>query len=194
MVLVQSPDRTAWQALSLIKERPQLGTMDEVPYWTTLELPPGTTAEPVWSFGSGGGPKIAAMAIYGKKIDQIAAFNAEFGVWIKERLRQPVEDEINPVAVGGMVLYQAGNDFYALTERRLGFVVLHLEGAEPATASFTGVDLEVMQGNRLYVFSPVPGTWSSGIAVYQPPKSVSRPVRGEPKEAYEAVKPSYHSP
>jgi RNA polymerase sigma factor (sigma-70 family) len=173
MVLVQSPDRSAWQALSLIKERPQSGTMDKVPYWTTLELPQGTTGEPVWSFGSGGGPKIVALALQGKTIDQIAAFNAEFGVWIKERLRQPVEEEINPVAVGGMVLYQAGNDFYALTERRLEFVVLHLEGAEPATASFTGVDLEVMQGNRLYVFSPVPGTWSSGIAVYQPPKSVS---------------------
>ena len=96
-----------------------------------------------------------ALAIQGKTIDQIAAFNAEFGVWIEQRLRQPVKEEISPHAFGGIVLYQAGNDFYALTERRLGFIELHLEGDEPATVSFTGVDLEVMQGNRLYVFSPM---------------------------------------
>ena len=60
------------------------------------------------------------LAIQGKTIDQVAAFNAESGVWIKQRLLRPVEEEINPVVYGGTVLYQAGNDFYGATRARSG--------------------------------------------------------------------------
>jgi RNA polymerase sigma factor (sigma-70 family) len=173
MVLVESPDRTAWQALSLVKGFPPTGSLDPVqPVWMRFDLSPGTTAQPILR---GGDHAIAALAIKGQTIDQIAVFNPEFGVWIKERLRRPVEGEINPSLVGEFVLYQAGNDFYALTTKaNVGFRVLHLEGAEQATVSISTGDIEVMQGSRLYVFSPKTCVWSTGVEVYVPPPGANQ--------------------
>lgn len=185
MVLVESPDRTAWQAYSLVKEHPMAGSHDKVhPGWMKVELPPGTTAKPIWRSGADG--DIAALAITGKTIDRIAVFNPEFGVWIKERLVRPVEGEISPRIFGGLVLYQAGNDFYALTTKQRLFGILLLEGAEQATASISTTDIEVMQGNRLYVFSPKTGQWSTGVEVQLPPSAASP----EPEEPAGAQKKS----
>ena len=89
-------------------------------------------------------------------------------------LLKPVEDEINPVVGPGSALYQAGKDFYAFSARRGTWGVLHLEGQEEPTATASPADIEVMQGNRLYVFSLKQGEWSRGVAVYQQP---SRPTR-----------------
>ncbi len=113
-------------------------------------------------------------------------FNPEFGVWIKERLVRPVEGEISPRIFGGLVLYQAGNDFYALTTKQRSFGILLLEGAEQATASISTADIEVMQGNRLYVFSPKTGQWSTGVEVQLPPSGANP----EPEEPAGAQKPS----
>ena len=135
--------------------------------------------------GEGGQGNITALAIQGKTIDKIAVFNSQFGLWVEQRLLQPVEGEINPIVLGGNVLYQAGNDFYALNERRLGFVILHLEGTEEATVSFTYWDIEVMQGNRLYVFSPKIGEWSKGVDAYRRPIPDS-PDRDQPAQAGKA--------
>ena len=105
-------------------------SLDKVqPGWMRFELSPGTTATPVF-----GGDEIAALAIKGKTIDQIAVFSPQRGVWVKQRLLRPVEGEIYPFIFGEFVLYQAGNDFYVLTKKRLWFQVLHLEGAEPVSA------------------------------------------------------------
>ena len=176
MVLVESPDRTAWQALSLVKEHPMTGSMDKVhPGWMKIELSPGTTAQPVVDHSNS---QLAAPAIQGKTIDQIAIFNPELGVWEKQRLLRPVEGEITPFVSGGLVLYQAGNDFYVWAARSRRFGVLHLEGAEEATVSF-GVgfaNVEVIQGNRLYVFSPNMGFWSAGVEVHSlPPAASTKP-------------------
>jgi RNA polymerase sigma factor (sigma-70 family) len=170
MVLVESADRNAWEALSLVKDHLQAGGMDKghPGWWMRFDLSPGTTATPIFS-----GSEIAALAIKGKTIDQIAVFNPEGGVWVKQRLLTPVEGEINPFIFGGFVLYQAGNDFYALTKQRLGFAILHLEGAEPATVSVGAAELEVMQGNRLYVFSLKTGMWSTGVQIHVPPAAAS---------------------
>jgi RNA polymerase sigma factor (sigma-70 family) len=174
MVLVESPDRTAWQALSLVKDFPHAGNLDKVqPGWMRVDLSLGTTAEPI----RGGSGDLAALAIKGKTIDQIAVFSAEFGIWIKQRLLRPVEGEISPYIFGGFVLYQAGNDFYALTAQRPRFGILHLEGAEQTTVSIGTADIEVMQGNRLYVFSPKTCLWSTGVEVHVPPAAAS--PRGE---------------
>ena len=116
----------------------------------------------------------------GKDDHQIAAYSPDFGVWVEHSLLKPVADEINPAVGPGLALYQAGNDFYAFTPRRLGWGVLHLEGKEEAWVVAIGpTDIEVVQGNQLYVFSQKIGEWSKGVAVYLPPGSGS-PHRDEP--------------
>jgi RNA polymerase sigma factor (sigma-70 family) len=154
MVLVESPDRTAWEAMSLEIEHPA---------WRKIELPPGTTAQPI------AGSDIAALMIKGKTIDHVAAFSPYTGNWTLQHLLKPIEGEINPAVGPGCALYQAGNDFYAFSARRGTWGVLHLEGNEEANASLGPNDVEVMQGNRLYVFSLKQGEWSQGVAVYIPP-------------------------
>ena len=100
MVLVESPDRTAWEALSLEIEHPG---------WSKVELPRGTTAQPI------AGSDIAALMIKGKTIDHVAAFSPYTGNWSRQHLLTPVEEEINPLVGPGSALYQAGNDFYAFS-------------------------------------------------------------------------------
>ena len=65
--------------------------------------------------------------------------------------------------------------------------VLHLEGNEEATATTSPTDIEVVQGNRLYVFSLKKGEWSKGVAVYLAPASVG-PNRQEPAAAQKKVR------
>ena len=100
MVLVESPSRTAFEAMSLEIEHPA---------WRKIELPPGTTAQPY------AGTDIAALMIRGKTIDHVAAFSPYTGSWSTQHLLKPIEGEINPAIGPGCALYQAGNDFYAFT-------------------------------------------------------------------------------
>jgi RNA polymerase sigma factor (sigma-70 family) len=154
IVLVESPDRTAWDAMSLEIEHPA---------WSKVQLPPGMSAQPI------AGSDIAALMIKGKTIDHVAAFSPYTGEWSRQHLLKPVEDEIYPVVGPGAALYQAGNDFYAFSARRGTWGVLHLEGDEEATATISPTHIEVMQGNRLYVFSLKQGEWSKGLAIYLRP-------------------------
>jgi hypothetical protein len=158
ILLVESPDRTAWEGMSL-------ETRDSS--WHRLQLPPGTTASPLV-----GPDNIAALAIKGKSIDHVAAFS---GGWAVQHLLKPVEGEINPLVGPGYALYQAANDFYAFSAKAGKWGVLHLEGGEEAKASPSDTDIEVLQGNRLYVFNLARGEWSKGVAIYLPP---SRPGPG----------------
>jgi RNA polymerase sigma factor (sigma-70 family) len=167
LVLVESPDRDAWQAISLEIEHPA---------WSKVELSPGTTAMPIAS------SDIAALTIKGKKIDQVAAFSPYTGAWSKQNLLQPVKEEISPLVGPGSALYQAGKDFYAFSARRGSWGVLHLEGDEEATATTSPTHIEVMQGNRLYVFSLKQGEWSKGVAAYLRP-STADTKRQVPKGA-----------
>jgi RNA polymerase sigma factor (sigma-70 family) len=154
ILLVESPDRTAWEGMSL-------ETRDST--WQRLQLPPGTTARPIV------GTDIVALAIRGKLIDHVAAFN---GGWAVQHLLKPVEGEINPVVGPGCALYQAAHDFYAFSAAAGKWGVLHLEGGADAKAAISDSDIEVLQGNQLYVFSLKRGEWSKGVAIYLTP---SRP-------------------
>ncbi len=144
MVLVQSADRTAWQGMSLEFDRYR-------PQWSTIRLLPGTTAQPL------AGDDVAALMIKGKTIPSVAAFSPYLGRWFEQKLRQPVDEEINPAIGPGWALYQAGNDFYAFSSRKGGWSVLHLDGKEPASVSTSPQDIEVMQGNRLLRVRPQAG-------------------------------------
>ena len=104
--------------------------------------------------------------IKGKTIDHVAAFSPYTGNWSMQHLLKPIEGEINPAVGLGCALYQAGNDFYAFSAQKGSWGVLHLEGDEEATAPMSPTDIEVMQGNRLYVFSLKQGEWSKGVAIY----------------------------
>jgi RNA polymerase sigma factor (sigma-70 family) len=163
MVLVQSPDRTAWMAMSLQHVQPQ---------WATFKLPRGTTAEPVAAWD------VAALAIKGKTISTVAAFSTFRGTWIPQTLLKPVEEEINPAIGPGWALYQAGNDFYAFSAAKGSWSVLHLEGPEEASVNTTPTDLEVLQGNKLYVFVIKQGVWSQPVEIYRRPEA-ARPAPGK---------------
>jgi hypothetical protein len=102
--------------------------------------------------------------VRGETIDQVAAFSAASGKWHTQHLREPIKDEITPAIGPGSVLYQAGNDFYAFSAQTALWGVLHLEGKEPAKASISPLDIEVLHGNQLYVFSLTSGKWSEGVA------------------------------
>src|SRR5579883_1979215 len=157
LLLVESPDRTAWEGMSL-------ETRDST--WKRLQLPPGMTATPIV------GTDIVALAIKGKSIDHVAVFNRG---WAVQHLLKPVEGEINPVVGPGSALYQADHDFYAFSAVAGKWGVLHLEGGAEAKAAISPTDIEVLQGNKLYVFSLARGEWSKGVAIYVPP---SRPGPG----------------
>jgi len=166
MVLVQSPDRSALQAMSLELDRPR---------WDKFQFPPGTTERPVAD------DYVAALMIKGERIDRIAAFSPFSGNWVGQMLLKPAQDELNPYIGPGFALYQVGNDFYAFSSRRGIWSVLHLEGDEPprvvttqpASISLRDSDIEVIQGNRLYVFALKQGEWSKGVEVYVPPAGAS---------------------
>jgi RNA polymerase sigma factor (sigma-70 family) len=158
MVLVQSPDRTAWEGMSLELDHPR---------WNRIRLSPETTAEPIWL------SDIAALRVKGKQIDRVAAFSPYTGDWVGQNLLKPVSDEITPLVGLGWALYQAGNDFYAFSSRRGSWAVLDLKGDEPASVAFSEGDIEIMQGNRLYVFALKQGEWSEPVEVYAPPQAAS---------------------
>jgi RNA polymerase sigma factor (sigma-70 family) len=161
-LVVESPDRTSLQAMSLEGFG---GT------WKKLPLPPGIKALPLM------GEDVVALSIKGKTIDHVAVFNTHNGEWSKQHLLKPVEDEINPVIGPGCALYQSGNDFYAFSSSRGKWGVLHLEGDEKPKAKMLLTSIQVLQGNTLYVFSLKFGEWSSGVDVNL------HPFQSEPPQA-----------
>jgi RNA polymerase sigma factor (sigma-70 family) len=159
MVIVQSPDRSALQAMSLELDHPR---------WDKFQFPPGTTAWPT------AGPDVAALMIKGKTIDRIAAFSPFRGTWVGQTLLNPIEDELNPLIGPGFALYQAGNDFYAFSAVKGTWSVLHLERNESAVVTTSAEDIEVLQGNRFYVFAVKQGEWSKPVEAYVPPSPASK--------------------
>jgi RNA polymerase sigma factor (sigma-70 family) len=163
MVLVESPDRSAWKGMSF--------DAADHPRWSEFRFRPGTTASPLAN------SDVAALMIKGKTIDYVAAFSAFTGNWVPQKLRKPAEDEINPVLGRGYALYQSGNDFYAFTARKGYWGVLQLDGNEDVKVTTSAEDIEVLHGNKLYVFSVKQGEWSDGVAIYVPPPSAAKKQR-----------------
>ncbi len=153
ILVVESPDRTALEAMSLEIDRP---------VWRRLPFPPEIKAVPLLNQDT------VALWLKGKTIDHVAAFSVHMGVWSKHHLLKPVEEELTPVIIPGGALYQAGNDFYAFSSLQGKWGVLSLEGNEESRVSWSSSDIEVLQGNKLYVFSLKNGEWSKGVAIYIP--------------------------
>ncbi len=118
ILIVESPDRRAIQAMSL-----EAGDQDEA-VWHKLTLPPGVTANPHWVNDT------VALVLKGKTIDQVAAFSRHTGEWKVQRLLKPAQDELTPLVSVGLAVYQVGNDIYAFSEQTGTWGVLHLEGEE----------------------------------------------------------------
>ncbi len=162
IVVVESPDRTAMQAMSLETEHTT---------WRSVTIPSGITATPIVSNDT--------MALYlkGKTIDHIAAFSAYTGEWSTQHLLKAAEEQISPVIGPGSALYQVGNDFYAFSAKRGTWGVLHLEGKEEGTSTLSPTDVSVVQGNRLYIFSLRQGEWSKGVEMrLLPPRTDPKPA------------------
>jgi hypothetical protein len=151
IVVVESPDRTAMQAMSLATD------FAGAEVWQRLAVPAGITATPIVSADT------MALFLKGKSIDHVAAFSAYTGEWRTQDLLKPAEEQISPVIGPGSALYQVGNDFYAFSAKKGTWGVLHLEGKEEATSSLSTTDVSVVQGNRLYIFGLKQGKWSKGV-------------------------------
>ncbi len=150
IIVVQSPDTTSWEAISLEGHNPT---------WSKVSFLPDVKVTPII------GPDILAMALQGTAIDHVAAFSKYTGQWSEQPLLKPVDGVIQPIVGPGSALYQAGNDFYAFSAQRGKWGVLHLEGEAKAGGTVSSNHIQVMQGNRLYVFGLKYGEWSPGVAV-----------------------------
>ena len=154
IIVVQSPDRTSWEAMSLEGHSPT---------WSKASFPPEITVRPIM------GPDTLAMFLKGKAIDHVAAFSKYTGEWSEQRLLKPVDGVIQPIIGPGAALYQAGNDFYAFSAQKGRWGVLHLEGEAKASGTVSTNHIQVMQGNMLYVFGLKYGEWSPGVTVNMRP-------------------------
>ncbi len=159
ILVVESPDRTSIQAMSLAVEGDRSGPA----VWDRFTLPPGVTATAMCGFDT------VAPILKGKQIDQVAAFSRYTGVWSVQKLTKPAEEEITPYLAPGGAIYQVGNDVYAFSARKGTWGALHLEGNEKPLVSASQSDIEVLQGNKLYVFSIKHGQWSPGVEMYLRP-------------------------
>ncbi len=171
ILVVESPDRTSIQAMSLSVE----GDGSDPAVWDRFTLPPGVTADPVI------GPDTLAPTFKGQMITQVAAFSRYTGVWAVQKLKKPVEEEITPCMSPGGVIYQVGNDVYAFSARKGIWGALHLEGNEKPKVAASTNDIEVLQGNKLHVFSLNRGQWSPAVEMnlksFQRNKPGPAPVR-----------------
>jgi hypothetical protein len=154
IIVVQGEDGTSWEAMSL---EPLEG--DRGGTWQRLTIPTDITVTPVL------GPDTAAFWLKGKAIDHVAAFSKSRGEWSKQHLLKPAEGELMPVIGPGCALYQVGNDFYAFSAETGKWGALHLEAAEKGLSALYPNHVEVLQGNKLYIFSTKNGEWSPGVAV-----------------------------
>ncbi len=162
IIVVQSPDSTNWEALSLEGHNPT---------WSKVSFLPDIKVTPIL------GPDILAMALKGKAIDHVAAFSKYTGQWSEQRLLKPVAGVIQPMVGPGSALYQAGNDFYAFSAQKGKWGVLHLEGEAKASGSLSSNHIQVTQGNMLYVFGLKYGEWSPGVAMNLRPHRKAAPAK-----------------
>lgn len=159
ILVVESPDRRSIQAMSLAVE----GNGRDHAVWEKFTLPQGVTANPICS-----GDTLAPI-LKGKRIDLVAAFSRYTGIWAVLKLAKPAEEEITPNLSTGGAIYQVGNDVYAFSARKGTWGALHLEGTEKPLVSASPNDIEVLQGNKLYVFSLNVGKWTPGVEIYLRP-------------------------
>jgi hypothetical protein len=155
IIVVESPDRTTIQAMSL----ELVDHAGDAAAWDKFTLPQGVTASALMSGDT------VALHFTGKTIDRIAAFSRHTGQWKDQRLLKPAEEQLSPLISQGGAVYQVGNDVYAYSSRRGTWGVLHLEGGEKPRVTLYANDISAMQGNRLYVFSLNHGNWSPGVEV-----------------------------
>jgi hypothetical protein len=155
IIVVESPDRTTIQAMSL----ELVDHAGDAATWDKFTLPEGVTASALMSGDT------VALHFTGKTIDRIAAFSRHTGQWKDQRLLKPAEEQLSPLISQGGAVYQVGNDVYAYSSRRGTWGVLHLEAGEKPRVTLGVNDISAMQGNRLYVFSLNHGNWSPGVEV-----------------------------
>ncbi len=155
LLLVTSSDGKALLAKSLDFEKED---------WKPLPIPPGLSVTPEMT------SHVVALAYKGKSIDHLAVFSARNGEWSQIQLVKPVEDDLCPLIGSSCVLYQAGNVFYAFSIGFGAWDVLQLSGDEKPRASVRENNVQVLQGDMLYVFNVRPGKWSKGIAIKVPPQ------------------------
>ena len=86
------------------------------------------------------------------------------------KLRSPVEGSLAPVISPGVVLYQAGNIFYAFSVKKGEWSILELpaDAKDKPRASAHPGHILVQQGNRLYAFSLKHGKWSMPVDMELP--------------------------
>ncbi len=154
LLLVTSADGTALEAKSL--------DFDDSG-WKRVPIPVGLDVTPLMNFEG------IALAYKGKSIDRVAAFSARTGDWSEVKLVKPVADDLCPEFGHGCALYQAGNVLYAFSFAYGAWDVLELTGAEKARARLLDNNIQVLQGNMLYVLNRN-GKWSKGVAIRVPPK------------------------
>jgi RNA polymerase sigma factor (sigma-70 family) len=164
ILVAESPDRRSIQAMSL--------EADEAT-WDKLTLPSGVTGTAYM------GDDTLVLLLRGKKIDRVAAFSKYLGKWRTQQLATPAEEELTPYVMPGGAVYQVGNDIYAFSAATGTWGVLRLDGEEKPRVSASPKDIEVLQGNKLYVFSLKHGSFSPGIEVNLKPFRSEPPAAGQ---------------
>jgi hypothetical protein len=155
IILAESADGTSLQAMSL------RGAL-----WKGFSKPRGVRVIPALV-----GHTIA-LAYEAKEIVDVAAFSGLTGEWSTQLLRKPARDDLAPIIFGECALYQVENDFYAFSAKTGTWGVLALTGTEKPDIDMTMDDVEVLQGNLLYIFSVELGKWSQATPVKLPGSEV----------------------
>ncbi len=166
VMVVESADGTGWEAMEKGRGADPQGT---VGVWKKLIVPAGIKATPVMT------ELTVAMVYQGKQIEEVAAFAGQIAGWSTQCLSKPVQDDLVPIVGPHYALYQVGNDLYAFSSATGGWDVLSLPGVAKPRIDVTQPEVMVLQDNILYVFDPVIGKWSKGVAIKLPKKQSARP-------------------
>jgi RNA polymerase sigma factor (sigma-70 family) len=143
--------------------------------WKRYDCAPGVSALPI------GNSDVLTFAARGESVAEVAAFSAYHADWVKQRLLNPVREQISPAVGRSLALFQEGNNFYAFSASAGKWDVLKLDGGEKARATLDQTDITVQQGNRVYVFPLQTARWSKGIAVKRPAGLTGAPAGGGPR-------------
>jgi hypothetical protein len=160
VMVVESADGTGWEAM----EKGRVDPKGPFGVWKKLTLPVGIKATPVMAEST------VAMVYQGKQIEEVAVFAGQVTGWSTQRLRKPVQDDLVPVVGPHYALYQAGNDLYAFSSAAGRWDVLGLPERAKPRIDVMQSEIMVLHDNILYVFDPVIGRWSKGIAIKLPKK------------------------
>jgi RNA polymerase sigma factor (sigma-70 family) len=129
--------------------------------WRPYRIPDGVKVLPIVSSDS-----VAALAVQGQRITQVAAFSSKTGQWAVQELREPARERLWPNVGSDMVYCQVGHDIYAFSGLTGTWGDLHLPGTEPAKITYAVANaLIAQQGKTLYIFSKQLGRWSDGVQV-----------------------------